>query len=103
MTSPNMYFLMFYFFVLNANLISQEIISVNELDILFFMAGMILLVERDIQDVSQVFHTDNSGLIASTDFCNKARHLPLPWSWGLPTGSSLTRVVVMIVMIESEI
>ena len=50
------------------------------------MAGMILLVERDIQNVSQVFHTDNSGLIASTDFCNKARHLPLPWPWGLPTG-----------------
>ena len=86
MTSPNMYFLMFDFFVLNANLILQKIISVNELDILFFMVGMILLVERDVQNVSQVFHTDNSGLIASTDFGNKARHLPLPWSWGLPTG-----------------
>ena len=87
MTSPNMYFLMFDFFVLNANLILQKIISVNELDILFFfMVGVILLVERDIQNVSQVFHTDNSGLIASTDFGNKARHLPLPWSWGLPTG-----------------
>ena len=87
MTSPNMYFLMFDFFVLNANLILQKIISVNELDIFwFFMVGVILLVERDIQNVSQVFHTDNSGLIASTDFGNKARHLPLPWSWGLPTG-----------------
>ena len=32
-----MYFLMFDFFVLNANLILQKIISVNELDILFFL------------------------------------------------------------------
>ena len=65
------------------------------------MVGMILLVERDVQNVSQVFHTDNSGLVASTDFGNKARHLPLPWSWGLPTGGPTAAYPV--VMIESEI
>ena len=106
MTSPNMYFLMFDFFVLNANLILQKIISVNELDILFFYGWNDTFGRKRCSEcVAGISHRQQRAhrlhrLRQQSKTSSPSLVLGPSHRW---TNSSITRVVVMIRMIENEI